>query len=245
MVKVRQELIGDKFGRLLVIKQAEDYIKPSGRHEAQWLCKCDCGNEVIVRGDSLRTGNTQSCGCFNKERVFETSKKYNVYDLTGEFGIGYTSKETKFYFDLEDYELIKDYYWNVNKYGYIYTMQGNKALFMHRLIMGVYKKSWKEVVVDHRYGEKTRNDNRKYNLRLATNQENIFNSKLRCNNTSGVTGVSWNKQNKKWESYIKINDEFIHLGNFKNKEDAIRVRKEAEEKYFGEFSYDNSMKLDS
>ena len=37
-----------RFGRLTVIKQAEDYVRPDGRREAQWLCKCDCGNDDVV-----------------------------------------------------------------------------------------------------------------------------------------------------------------------------------------------------
>ena len=39
----------------------------------------------------------------------ETFKKYNTYDLSGEYGIGYTSKGEEFYFDLDDYDKIKDY----------------------------------------------------------------------------------------------------------------------------------------
>ena len=42
-------------------------------------------------------------------------KKYNTYDLSGEYGIGYTTKGEKFLFDLEDYEKIKDYCWCVDK----------------------------------------------------------------------------------------------------------------------------------
>lgn len=50
---------GNRFGKLLVLKRAE-----SGKDgRARWLCRCDCGNEAIVRGNNLRRGNTQSCGC--------------------------------------------------------------------------------------------------------------------------------------------------------------------------------------
>ena len=64
-----------RFGRLVVIKQAEDYVRPDGRREAQWLCKCDCGNDVVVISTSLKRGLTKSCGCFMRERVYETHKK--------------------------------------------------------------------------------------------------------------------------------------------------------------------------
>lgn len=61
-------------------------------------------------------------------------------------------------------------------------------------------------------------------------------------NTSGVTGVSFNKKSDKWEAYIGIDNKRIHLGKFNDFEDAVSARKEAEEKYFGEWSYDNSQK---
>jgi hypothetical protein len=53
------DLTGKKFGTLNVIKRVSnlDYKYSS------WLCKCDCGKEIITRGTSLRSGNTKSCGC--------------------------------------------------------------------------------------------------------------------------------------------------------------------------------------
>ena len=47
---------------------------------------------------------------------------------------------------------------------------------------------------------------------------------------------------QQWRAEIKINIKTIYLGFFNNKDDAIAARKSAEEKYFGEYSYDNSMK---
>ncbi len=69
-----------------------------------------------------------------------------------------------------------------------------------------------------------------------------MNHKLFKNNTSGTSGVVWLKKSNLWRSRIEINNKSITLGYYKNKEDAIKARKEAEEKYFGEHSYDNSQK---
>ena len=69
-----------------------------------------------------------------------------------------------------------------------------------------------------------------------------MNRGLSSNNTSGVTGVSWVKSRQKWRVRINVLKKEINLGLFSNFEDAVKVRKMAEEKYFGEFSYDNSMK---
>lgn len=61
------DLTGQKFGRLTVVKRVENYVSPKGQKQAQWLCKCKCGNLIVVRCGSLRTGNNLSCGCLGKE----------------------------------------------------------------------------------------------------------------------------------------------------------------------------------
>lgn len=70
-----QDLTGQKFGKLLVIKRAEDYISPSGNRTPCWLCVCDCGNQKIVASASLKKG-TQSCGCIQRERAKQTHTKH-------------------------------------------------------------------------------------------------------------------------------------------------------------------------
>ena len=71
-----KNLVGQKYGRLTVIARAEN--DKSGH--AQWLCKCDCGREVIVQGKCLKSGNAQSCGCLRKELSAMRAFK----DLTGQ-----------------------------------------------------------------------------------------------------------------------------------------------------------------
>lgn len=63
-----KDLTGQKFGALTVIKQVENRVLKSGVSITQWLCKCECGNEKIVRPECLRQGGTRSCGCL-KSRV--------------------------------------------------------------------------------------------------------------------------------------------------------------------------------
>lgn len=167
----------------------------------------------------------------------KNNKKYNTYDLSGEYGVGYTSNGEKFYFDLEDYDLIKDYYWAKNTTGYL---SANKnTVFMHRIILGLSNVSWVKNRGDHRNHNKL--DNRKLNLRTATPNQNTMNSSLRSDNKSGITGIMWNKRNNNWYVQIGINGKNKYLGSFENFEDAVKARKDAEEKYFGEFSYENSM----
>ena len=70
-----EDLTGRRFGSLQVISRAE---RPEGLTStgAYWLCKCDCGNNKIIMGKSLRTGKTLSCGCHLQDVVDITGKKY-------------------------------------------------------------------------------------------------------------------------------------------------------------------------
>lgn len=65
--KSRKTLIGEKFGKLVVIKRAEDYISPKGKHSPMWLCKCKCGKIKAIAQSSLKFGTTKSCGCSRYE----------------------------------------------------------------------------------------------------------------------------------------------------------------------------------
>lgn len=61
------DLTGKRFGRLLVIKRAENYKKLSGKTSTTWVCRCDCGEEKVIRGTDLKMGRSTSCGCYNRE----------------------------------------------------------------------------------------------------------------------------------------------------------------------------------
>ena len=57
------DLTGRRFGRLTVFQYTDE--RKNG--EVMWLCKCDCGEEKLIRGSSLITGASASCGCLRKE----------------------------------------------------------------------------------------------------------------------------------------------------------------------------------
>lgn len=234
MSKAR-DLTDLKFGRLTVVKRVEDYVYPNGYREVQWLCNCDCGNEVVVRGKALTKKNTtQSCGCLQRESV----KKFNEYDLTDEYGRGYLISGEEFLFDLEYYDLIKDFYWHKNSRGYITSNTKGKAIKLHRLILDCFDS---KITIDHINHNKL--DNRKCNLRFVSRSQNGMNSQLHKNNTSGVSGVTWNKKIQKWVARITLDYERIYLGAFDSFEKAKAQRLAAEEKYYGEYSYNNSIKI--
>ena len=73
----------------------------------------------------------------------------------------------------------------------------------------------------------------KENCRWTTRSEQSFNTKKQRNNTSGKTGVCWSKKENRWIARIDFQGKPIRLGAFKEKEEAIKVRNEAEIYYFG------------
>ena len=64
-------MIGKTFGRLLVLEQLDDRITKSGNNIIMYLCECECGNRIEVQGGHLRSGHTNSCGCYKKDRILE------------------------------------------------------------------------------------------------------------------------------------------------------------------------------
>ena len=104
---------------------------------------------------------------------------------------------------------------------------------MHRIVMNILDSP--KILVDHIYHN--RNDNRKSQLRLVNNQQNQYNAVVAKDNTSGHKGVYWHKKHNKWEALISYNNKQIYLGLYDDIKDAIRVRQQAEIKYFGEYRY--------
>ena len=104
---------------------------------------------------------------------------------------------------------------------------------MHRLLLPESEK------IDHI--KHINHDNRKSELRPVTASQNNMNKNLSSNNVSGITGVSYSKTENKWIAHIGINKKKYHK-KFVDFEDAVKQRKEWEEKYFGEYSYDNSVR---
>lgn len=233
-----KDLVGYKFGRLTVIKK----VGKDKNSKYLWECICDCGNKesIIVIGQNLKNGNTKSCGCLQKETISKLNKKYNKYQLNNnQYYIGYINNEKSFILDKEDYNLVSKYNWLKNKSGYIRTNINNKEIFLHRLVLGVHDIKNKDIIVDH-INHKLY-DCRKINLRIVDGHKSQMNRGLALNNTSGVTGVGWDLRNNQWRARISVNYKEILLGYFDNFEDAVEARKEAEEKYQKEYSYDNSI----
>ena len=109
----------------------------------------------------------------------------------------------------------------------------HKKVYLHRDIMDAQI----GVQVDHINGDGL--DNRRENLRLASNMENQRNRRLNANNTSGFKGVYWQVDKGKWRARIEVDGNAIHLGYFDSKEDAALAYDASAIKNFGEFAKTN------
>lgn len=111
---------------------------------------------------------------------------------------------------------------------------GKKPL-LHRVIMSriIGRELLASERVDHIDGNPL--NNVRQNLRLATDTQNAWNTKMRSTNTSGYKGVYWHKARNKWCAWITCQGKRRYLGYFDDIEDAHRAYEDAARKLFGEF----------
>ena len=141
--------------------------------------------------------------------------------------------------DPEDYEWLNKYDWHIdirerNRYAVRMKHDTNTFVHMHREIM----KPPKGMVVDHINCDGL--DNRRANLRLATHQQNKYNTRpfsRRC--TSKYKGVWWAKDRKQWCASVTFNGKTKWVGSFDNEVEAAKARDVAAKKYHGQFAWLN------
>lgn len=207
------DLTGQRYGKLTVQSRA-----PNIGRDTAWLCKCDCGSERVVRTAALRKGEVRSCGCDTSAQFLEGTKRY---DLTGQ------------------------------RFGKLVAIRplpkrGNDYRWLCRCDCG----NETEVVVANLRNGHTRSCGCESGGGLSaihlvdgTNVEQIRSKKIRTNNNSGVTGVHWRKKEQRWAAALCFKGQRYFLGLYDSFADAVEVRKEAEQRYFGTFLADYEAKI--
>ncbi len=202
-----EDLTGKRFGYLTVLER-----QPSlPRQPRMWRCRCDCGGEILSSTYRLTKGLTSHCGC------------RKIHDLTGQtFGkltvLGLSDKRGK---------------------------RGERSVILWecRCSCGaiVYKPT---DALKNRSVSMCADCAGKHNAAAARKGAGFVDgtqvSRIRdmrpgeaCQ--SGVRGVQFHKQSNLWRAQIKFRRRTISLGYFRDFQDAVNARKEAEEKYFGSF----------
>lgn len=208
-----EDITGQRFGRLVVIKIAgQDKWRSK-----LWECLCDCGATTIVKGESLKAGSTQSCGCLRKERVLKAITKHGmsatlIYHL---------------------WQTMHSRCENPNCIGYKnYGGRGIKVCDRWFKFENFFEDMGKK---PEGLSLERINNNKGYspdNCKWATRIEQSHNSRIQKNNKTGIKGVFWYERYQKYQVGIRANSRQIHLGYFANIEDARIARKEAEQKYW-------------
>lgn len=152
----------------------------------------------------------------------------------------YTRKGEEILVDDEDYERLNERTWYVNPDGYAArkAKHPNPAKrwyiqLMHRAVMGL--ELYDPRMVDHIHHNKL--DNRKSELRLCTNKENVRNSRRPRTNSSGYKGVVYHAASGgMWAARITVDNKSKYLGIYRTPEEAYKVYCEAAKKYHGEFA---------
>lgn len=119
---------------------------------------------------------------------------------------------------------------SISKHGYCQMNLSGNVMRVHRVVWAIHHGEWPNEQIDHINGIRT--DNRISNLRLANQSENRRNAAIHSNNASGCSGVYFDNQSRKWRARINSKKRrYIHLGSFKDLNQAIAARKAAEIKY--------------
>ena len=153
-------------------------------------------------------------------------KKYNEYKIVGKNAfVTLSNTKSVMICDLEDWEKWKEYCWIENtSNGYAETtINGKKQKYHYHLL-----ENKNGYIRDHINRNKL--DNRSLNLRYATKHANSLNTNISKANKSGVKGVRKMKDGR-WHAYIFFKRKSIHLGIFEQKEEAVKARNLAEQKY--------------
>ena len=105
------DITGQKFGFLTVLNKTN---KRASNRNIIWHCKCDCGKEIDVNGDSLKSGNTQSCGCLKSKgelKISQILKNNNIFFEKEKvfFNFEDTNKPAKYDFYIVNEKYIIEY----------------------------------------------------------------------------------------------------------------------------------------
>lgn len=215
------ELEGQVFNGMRVLTRVEN----SKENRTMWRVKCFCGKDFTVSGTRIRNGKIKSCGC--------------ILEKKGEEAVAYThgGTGTRLYSIWGD---IKGRCYRENNVRF--SDYGGRGI----VVCDEWKddfQAFQEWSMNNGYRDELSidriNNDKGYspdNCRWTTSVEQNRNKRVHKNSRSGVSGVQWQKQNKKWIAVINTGDKSlgrIHLGSFSRIDEAIRVRRDAELKHWG------------
>lgn len=211
MARLRQNIVGNRFGKLFVVS-----FKESLNRASYWNCLCDCGNLSVVQFSHLNCGGTVSCGCFRKVKSIThgltDTPEYKTW--AGMIARCYNPKEQNFEYYGERGIRVCDTW--LTSFEVFHQDMGERPDGM----------SLDRIDVNGNYS--------KENCKWSTVSEQAYNKRKLKSNKSGKTGVFWCKRDLVWISSISINKSRKRLYRGADYQEAVTLRKQAEIKYYGE-----------
>ncbi len=257
----RENLKGRVFNNWTVIS---DPIYKDGRTYYECECSCSKKTRKIVRSDQLKNNSSRGCGCYKIKHGKAYDRIYRIwYGMNRRCSV--ESESCYYRYGELGISVCDEWSWN-NKNGldnfYKWALENgyeDSLTIERKNVYGNYEESnccWItmfEQANNKRDTIKIEIDGKTKTLCDIARESGIgretilkrYKSGYRgkdllvdgiINNTSGVVGVSYSNSQNNWRAYINVGGNRIELGRRKNKEDAIKLRKEAEEKYFKEYN---------
>lgn len=200
-------------------------LNKSNSNKAFGKILCNKHYQQILKFGHCLDSNSRTTKDLNEYVIDENSKTATIflYNKSGE-------KVSETIIDLEDLDRIIVFKWRYWK-GRVYTGNYKPIPIYYKILEGQIENE--DFVVDHINSNPL--DNRKSNLRITTQSNNVLNKSKLKNNNSDFTGVWFDKKRNKWCAEIKKNEIKCFLGRHNKKEDAVFARYIAEKIAFDEF----------
>lgn len=209
-LQAKQNITGQRFGRLVAV-ELQYYNE---KKEDCWLFRCDCGKEKVIPAANVKWSGVRSCGCLHAEHIEQLRKQ----DIAGQrFG------RLKAIAPTEDHDACGSIIWKC-----ICDCGKEVAYSVNRLTRG----KTLSCGCLYRESRSTASENRRDAVDGTLLSTLVTSLEPRSDNSSGCTGVWHDKQKDKWHAYINFQKKRYNLGIFRTREQAVKARKAAEERFY-------------
>lgn len=193
---------------------------------------CSKHMHQLVKYGKVLDNNPRTQHDLNAFRFLDKNTvEFDVYNQKSE-------KVNSFIIDSEDLSKIRYKKWRVDTNNRIITGNSSKKNPRRELSRILLDATDENLIVDYIDGNTL--NNRKSNLRICTQEENMRNKSFMSRNTSDVIGVPWDKSHRKWAPEIRFDNKRYHLGRYDSFEEAVYARYVAENIGFKEFRNTNN-----